>query len=364
MRLTPTAVCARVQPECGRVRAERKTPISVPASPASTSASSSSSPPAKSAHIGSEIECLLCEYIIHEVEQYVDGNNTLPAVEEALDWACHLLPGTLKNDCLSAVATYAPVIVAILQGNPDPKAICADIKLCASASLAAASSSSSSAHAAPQLVLLPPVEAYVDAVNGFLECETCKYFVGDVEKRLDGNTTLPAVTHALDQVCKILPGDSLKQLCRDGIAATAPWLVEVLQSNPDPESICALVSLCNTNATAAGLPQHVPAELAAVASAAAATGKQQQLIEKHAVGANAVVCEVCEYVIHIVDIMLDSNTTQTHVIEVLDDVCQHAGGFSATCQEFVNKYGGEVLAYIVAHDDPLNTCTGIHLCDG
>uniref|UniRef100_UPI00358F9EBE prosaposin-like n=1 Tax=Myxine glutinosa TaxID=7769 RepID=UPI00358F9EBE len=73
--------------------------------------------------------CMLCEMIVHKLENIIGTNWTEAAVEKALESVCDLLPGSLSQDCEDFVHQYGPRIVSLLLSF-SPAVVCTALGIC------------------------------------------------------------------------------------------------------------------------------------------------------------------------------------------------------------------------------------------
>jgi saposin len=78
---------------------------------------------------GSDSECTLCEYVVTEMETYLNENSTLTEIETFVEKICGMFHG-YETICQSLIKTYIPVIIEKLEADITPVEICTDIGIC------------------------------------------------------------------------------------------------------------------------------------------------------------------------------------------------------------------------------------------
>lgn len=74
-------------------------------------------------------------------------------------------------------------------------------------------------------------------------------------------------------------------------------------------------------------------------------------------------CTFCEYLMHYLQQVITSPTTEEQVKQVLDRVCKKLpGSVEGTCNEFVSTYGEALIALLAKEIDPSVVCPVMHVC--
>ena len=74
--------------------------------------------------------CVICEYVIHELQQLLGQNKSEEAIEKGLEDICNRMPASVEAQCNHLVETYGPAIVEILSRGVEPKDVCTLMRLC------------------------------------------------------------------------------------------------------------------------------------------------------------------------------------------------------------------------------------------
>ena len=61
-----------------------------------------------------DYECILCEFVLKELDILLTKNATREEIEDALDKVCGLLPSTVTKLCVSFIKTFGSDILDLL----------------------------------------------------------------------------------------------------------------------------------------------------------------------------------------------------------------------------------------------------------
>ncbi|XP_052768278.1 uncharacterized protein LOC128208756 [Mya arenaria] len=258
-------------------------------------------------------ECMLCEFVLKEIDNLLKGNMSEAAIKSALAKVCSLMPETIAEECDTFVNQYAAQIIDLLIHEIDPKTICTSIGLCAT----------------KEVVLKER------PVKGGPECVLCEFVLKEIDNLLKGNKSEAAIKSALAKVCSLLP-DTIAQECNNFVNQYAAQIIQLLIQEIDPKQICASIGLCAT----------------------------KEVVVKDVVAAGPI-CVLCEFVMRELDGMLKGNRSVVAIEEALDKVCSlMPDTLSAECTDFVKQYGKLVIQFLVQELDPKEICTKLTLCSG
>ena len=80
--------------------------------------------------VDASVECVLCEYVMSELDNILKDNNSKEAIENALKMVCSKLPSTISQECSDFVNQYADLVIDLLIQEGDPKKVCTALSLC------------------------------------------------------------------------------------------------------------------------------------------------------------------------------------------------------------------------------------------
>ncbi|GFR60011.1 proactivator polypeptide, partial [Elysia marginata] len=262
--------------------------------------------------------CVLCEFVMTQLEKILAANATEQQIEQALDQVCNLLPASVKQQCNDFVKQYTPTLIKLLlQVTPDKA--CTFLKLCTTKNTGLKA---------------------VSPVQGAIECTLCKTVMGILEKMLADNSTEKQIEQALEGVCDTLP-EEIRPECHQFMEEYIPRLVGILITYK-PEDVCTVLAICSKKAADA---VHPPL---------------QKLVERPV--KNGPQCEICEFVMSKLDDILASNSTERQIEQALDQVCNFLpSSVKQQCDGFVSQYTPQLIQLLL-QVKPQQICTFLNLC--
>ena len=146
--------------------------------------------------------CVICEYVIHHLQDILEQNNTAEAVEEALEKVCSYLPNSVKDQCENLVEKYGKGIIEVLSRGVDPKEVCTILDLC---------------QPETDLVLnAMPQNALTEMKKADDNCALCQYAMETVFEMLENKDNEEEVKNLLETVCRFMPA-SIEDKCEEYI---------------------------------------------------------------------------------------------------------------------------------------------------
>ncbi|XP_059176048.1 uncharacterized protein LOC131955787 isoform X11 [Physella acuta] len=262
--------------------------------------------------------CVLCEYVMTELDNILAQNTTEAQIEAALNKVCNFLPKTLQKECTAFVETYGPLVLQLLVQELQPQQICTILTLC-------------KARQCKETVKAGPT------------CALCEFIITILDNTLSANSTENEIQAALDKVCDMLP-ETLKSQCQTVVEQYAPIIIHLLIQKMDPQQICTSIRLCANKTT-----QTAPT----VGSNPVQNLKKQK----------TEICALCEAVMLMLENILKENATQTEIISALYKVCDLLpASDKQLCHQFLPMYVGYVVELIEDEIPPNMICTYIKIC--
>jgi len=170
--------------------------------------------------------CAVCELVVQVVESYVANNATEQQIQAKLDQVCGYLPAPYNGECTLIVNTYLPQIIQYIQNDENPAQLCAQLNLCTSK-------------------MAVDVKREVEQSV----CSVCQLVVQVVESYITNNATDQQIEAKLDQVCGDLPAPYNGE-CTLIVNAYLPQIIQYIQNNEQPATLCAQLGLCSSMAVA------------------------------------------------------------------------------------------------------------------
>ncbi|XP_052689256.1 uncharacterized protein LOC128167523 [Crassostrea angulata] len=256
--------------------------------------------------VDASVECVVCEYIMSEVDNILKENRSREAIENALKMVCSKLPSTISQECTDFVNQYADLVINLLIQEGDPKTVCKALNLC-------------------------QASAKAKSVDASVECVLCEYIMSEVDNILKENRSREAIENALKMVCSKLPA-TISQECTDFVNQYADLVINLLIQEGDPKTVCKALNLCQASAKAKSVDASVE-------------------------------CVLCEYIMSEVDNILKENRSREAIENALKMVCSKLPAtISQECTDFVNQYADLVINLLIQEGDPKTVCKALNLC--
>ncbi|KAG7155148.1 Prosaposin-like 2 [Homarus americanus] len=79
---------------------------------------------------GEDVSCVMCEYAMTTLEEFLKDDKTEENIRNALDKLCGMLPKSVTVDCKTFVDTYSEQIIQMLIDDLTPDQVCIQLGLC------------------------------------------------------------------------------------------------------------------------------------------------------------------------------------------------------------------------------------------
>lgn len=181
----------------------------------------------KSKSIKASAECILCEFVMKELDSILQENATQQEIEDALNKVCSLLPSTIATECQQFVGQYASAIIELLAQELDPSMVCTTLGLC-----------TSNEH---NKVVEKPA-TFVPESNE--TCQICEFVMTYLKNLLADNDTKQEILNLLKEVCSVLPSQ-LSSECNEIVSEYGPAILNLI-ATADPHELCEQIGLCSS----------------------------------------------------------------------------------------------------------------------
>ncbi|KAJ3665487.1 hypothetical protein Zmor_000980 [Zophobas morio] len=163
-------------------------------------------------------ECVLCEFVMKEIQDQLKDNNTEEAIKRAVHNICSVMPKSIGKECNQFVDEYADTIIQLLIEATVPSEICRMMHMCSGEELKKAK-----------------VEIF--------ECAICESLVYAVEKILSNPKVDHNVEHVLKKACRALPHKEQKK-CNEIITKYGKMIYNLVIHLADKGLVCREIGLC------------------------------------------------------------------------------------------------------------------------
>ncbi|KAK3089587.1 hypothetical protein FSP39_004851 [Pinctada imbricata] len=327
-----------------------------------------------------DTKCDVCEFVCNLIDQFIERNSSASKINSTVYSLCALLPDAVKVTC----DLIAPTVVKSLENGLDPGKACAAVKLCPNASeiyyeeqevprkivekervishslhfSVSQASISHSLHSFCQCTgnisfltlllsvsqeIVPEVDHSEDLQD--TKCDVCQFLCNLIDQYIAKNSSEATINSTIYSLCNALP-DAVKATCD----LIAPTVVKDLAKGLDPVKTCTTVKLCsNTRLDIQHETKEViPEEII----------EDEERSETNGVQAGEF-CELCEFVVQLVDSYLEKNASSDKINATIMGVCNV---LPAELKLFCDEIAPKLVSALIAGIDPVKACTEINLC--
>lgn len=259
--------------------------------------------------------CILCEYVMNYLSNYIHMNSTEEEIEETFEQICDQLPTILQNQCREYVDDYSPAIISILLNDFNLTSVCQNLNLC-------------------------PNQMTID-INHLIKadtktCSICNYlstYLYINQRRLNDKNN----NHILTSVCSEL-SEEYQTKCQTILQLFSPFINE-LELSPQ-KSFCRQLPICEIP-----MVDLQPAK---------SIVEQSNVLPK---------CSICQYVISYLDAALKNNKSEQAIEDAFSKVCTILPAAERDqCNLLIKTYGPVIAQLIAESADPDTVCRRAGLC--
>jgi len=270
------------------------------------------------------VECSLCKYVVSYVDAVIQTNKSETAIDTALEKVCTILPHALAASCVKFIDAYGPEFIEHLANSTTSDKACAALKVCTDESE----------------IIQSVSQTNVKSVNSDIECTLCKYVISFVNTLLENNATEQEIAKGLEVVCSIWPSGS-REKCDTFVKTYGPILPQLIAELDDPNVVCGWLAVCPKS-------DDKFIEIPSV--------KSKKL--------NSLPCNLCQYLVHYLDAVIQSNSTETQFEKELEKACQilPSTKVQSECRTVVDLFGTDLIKFLVEFGTPEKVCETVGIC--
>ncbi|XP_070544587.1 prosaposin-like [Ptychodera flava] len=235
--------------------------------------------------VESDVSCVVCDWLVGEVDQWITQKKTEDEIKEKLEAACQYAPeGSYRDECQTLVDRYADTIIdMIVKQGLKPDVVCQKIGFCEktlkskeesksseskssesksskskssesksseSKSSESKSSESKSSESKSSSEEIKEPQRQVEMIRpedteNPEYCEFCKTMVKEMDQLLEDNKD--KIKNLLDTLCSRLPAPYGQQ-CKDEIDQNFDEIIELLELTIlSPDTLCTSIGACTAN---------------------------------------------------------------------------------------------------------------------
>jgi len=143
--------------------------------------------------------------------------------------------------------------------------------------------------------------AFVFVAQSQQYCEYCTAAVGYIEAWVTENSTETQIIKDVEKICSVLPTKE-KTECVQECDTNGPGIISMIVNAEPPKTVCGQLGLCSPSPPA--------------------------FIKAKAPLDN---CAECQFVVQQIEFLLESNTSETEIEKLVQEVCEGVGIDKATC---------------------------------
>ncbi|XP_052006432.1 prosaposin-like isoform X2 [Xyrauchen texanus] len=332
------------------------------------------------------VPCDLCKEVIVVVEQLLKDNGTESEILGYMEKVCHLIPDTgLAGECQDIVDNYFPILMGIIEGELDnPSVVCGAMGLCVSQQAALAKALLMS-NEIPQVDLTQRVNPFLLNIPQLLYpkenvkeetpkqsgdvCQDCVTFITDTQDQAKSNASfVNSLLMQVENQCELL-GPGMSDMCKEYISQYGPLVIQQLMSM-QPKDICFRAGFCPTGPKSVLMQKLVPAKSIPASKSIPAVKMfpaiklETPVVAKMMRVRDPPQCAICEYVIKEVEAMLEGQTSEEQIVQVVEKVCDILPSTLTTqCKDLIEAYGKAIIDLLVQEADPKTICGFLGLCN-
>ncbi|XP_059192990.1 surfactant protein Bb isoform X2 [Centropristis striata] len=186
-------------------------------------------------------------------------------------------------------------------------------------------------------------------------CSECRQGIQLSANMISSRDTKETVYETLHALCQRLPREQASE-CDSQVKM---YLPKVLQQTPDhlkPEETCIVFGLCaaHKEEELLNLPQHATNKDDSSATPQTVPGTNGQFNP---------VCTMCLFLIKKLETLLPKNMTEDALMKLMGEVCDlMPQSYRDQCEDFVDKYGAQIVEFLLSSAAPHTICSLMHLC--
>ncbi|XP_020506357.2 surfactant protein Bb [Labrus bergylta] len=186
-------------------------------------------------------------------------------------------------------------------------------------------------------------------------CSECSQVVQLSANMISSRDTKETVYEALHALCRRLPGEQASE-CESQVKTYLPKVLQQTPGHLKPAQTCAVFGLCVA---------HKEEEQLKLPHQAADQHQPSPVLESAANTHELFgpVCSLCVMVIKKLETLLPENVTEDALMKLMEEVCDLIPqSYKDECDDFVDKYGTEIVEFLLSSAAPHTICTLLHLC--
>ncbi|XP_026177900.1 surfactant protein Bb isoform X2 [Mastacembelus armatus] len=186
-------------------------------------------------------------------------------------------------------------------------------------------------------------------------CSECSQIIQLSANMISSRDTKETVYETLHALCQRLPGEQSSD-CETQVKTYLPKVLQQIPSHLKPDETCKIFGLCEAHKEVQllTLPHHTADEDPSSSALGTVTRTHEQF---------SPVCTLCLFIIKKLETLLPKNMTEDTLMKLMGEVCDLVPkSYKEECDDFVSKYGVQIVEFLLSSAAPHTICALLHLC--
>ncbi|KAJ8005641.1 hypothetical protein DPEC_G00120040 [Dallia pectoralis] len=190
-------------------------------------------------------------------------------------------------------------------------------------------------------------------------CSDCSTIIELFSDMISISNIQDRMENPLDALCQRLLGEEAISHCRSQVQRFLPDAHQFLNGLLKPDETCMVLGLCAFRSERK-VPEQLPPTFTDLdLSNAVLDSGTDSRVDAH-IGPT---CTFCVYILKKLESMLPTERTEEAVVKLMGEVCDLLpASYTEQCNDFINKYGKEIIEFLLSSAAPHTVCVLLHLC--
>lgn len=182
-------------------------------------------------------------------------------------------------------------------------------------------------------------------------CPECSQIIQLSMNMISSSDTKEIVYKALHALCQRLPEEQAHE-CESQVKTYLPKVLQQTPAHLKPQETCEAFGLCPLGQEE---KQKLPHSTIDKAESSIALGSETKEFNP--------ACTLCLFIIKKLETLLPQNMTEETLKKLMDEICDLLPeSYKDQCDDFVAKYGVEIVEFLLSSAAPHTICTLLHVC--
>nr|XP_020458197.1 pulmonary surfactant-associated protein B isoform X1 [Monopterus albus] len=186
-------------------------------------------------------------------------------------------------------------------------------------------------------------------------CSECSQTIQLSANMISSSDTKETIYETLHALCQHLPREQAAE-CDSQVKVYLPKVLQQTPGHLKPRETCMIFGLCAAHKKEEPLTlPHQATDKEIPSPALGTVSKTQEQFNP--------VCTLCLFIIKKLETLLPKNMTEDTLMKLMGEVCDLVPqSYKDQCNDFVNKYGLEIVEFLLSSAAPHTICSLLHLC--